>query len=190
MAQLILASASPRRQDLLMQAGYSFQVQAADVDETPEASWPLKQIPQMLASRKGAAVVARAGQGVVLAADTEVVLEGQVMGKPASLSDARSMLQRLSGRQHEVITGIFLQAENWKVNFSIHTEVRFRTLEEQEIDYYLNQCQVLDKAGAYGIQDWIGLIGIVEINGDYHNVVGLPISVIKPYLDEAAIFPM
>lgn len=178
MDKIILASQSPRRKQLLAQAGYEFDVIIADVDETNPPGMPGGQVPAFLAQKKAAAIESHAHNAVIIAADTVVLLGDEILGKPADAANAKAMLQKLSGRMHKVVTGVCLQKGRKQDVFSVVTEVYFRPLSEQQIDHYIANYQPFDKAGSYAIQEWIGLIGIEKINGDYYNVMGLPIGTV------------
>ncbi|GAW27788.1 MULTISPECIES: nucleoside triphosphate pyrophosphatase [unclassified Carboxydocella] len=178
--KLVLASASPRRQQLLKLLGLDFQVLTADIDETLDSTQPLASAIQDLARRKAQAVQEqlpeRPADLYILAADTVVVLEGQVLGKPASAREAEVMLQFLSGRTHQVMTGVVLLRADGDCCYSDYavTEVAFRPLTAAEIRAYVATGEPLDKAGAYGIQG-LGSLLVDRINGCYYNVVGLPL---------------
>lgn len=174
MDKIILASQSPRRKHLLELAGYQFEVIVADVDETNPPGMPGMQVPEFLARKKAAVIPA--GEALVIAADTIVLLDDDILGKPKDEADARNMLQRLSGRMHEVVSGVCLRKGDRELGFSVVTEVYFRPLSAEQIDYYVGEYKPFDKAGSYAIQEWIGLVGIERINGDYYNVMGLPIG--------------
>lgn len=174
---LILASASPRRRQLLDEAGIRFHTAAVDFREV----WPDhlrgREIAEYLAEGKAAAwnEDIRPNQ-IIIAADTVVWCHDTVLGKPADAGEAAQFLRLLSGCKHEVITGICLRDSSKKQTFSVTTRVTFRELSDEEIAYYIQNYQPLDKAGAYGIQEWIGLRGITRIEGSYYNVVGMPVS--------------
>lgn len=177
---MILASSSPRRRALLEMLGVDFQVIAADVDETVEPGLSPSEMVMALASRKADPVAARYPDNLVLAADTIVVVEGSILGKPGSESEAAEMLSRLSGRTHEVLTGVALlhrASERNVVNHEL-TEVTFSPLTNGEIEAYVSGGSPMDKAGAYGIQDDRGSLFIRRISGDYYNVVGLPLNLV------------
>jgi len=176
--KLILASASPRRAEILHSAGLPFTVLSAAVDETPVPGESAQQMVQRLAMAKVELAAARAvGPAIVIAADTVVMLEGTIMGKPRTTDDARQMLEKLSGRTHSVITGVALirlpDAE--RREFLETTQVHFGTLDENEIVRYLSSGEPFDKAGAYAIQGRAGRY-IPRIEGCYYNVVGLPLA--------------
>jgi septum formation protein len=176
--KLILASASPRRAQILHDAGYSFSVLSSAVDETPYAGETPQQLVQRLAEAKAGLVAARAvGPAIIIAADTVVALDGQLLGKPRSTDDARRMLELLSGRSHSVITGVCLirLPEAERRQFTESTLVHFARLSSDEISRYLATEEPYDKAGAYAIQGRAGRY-VPRIEGCYHNVVGLPLS--------------
>ncbi len=175
---ILLASGSPRRRELLELLGYKVKVVRPEIDETIlEGMDTYGKMTIRLAEEKGREVMERAGavDFPLLAADTIVVLEKEILGKPANLGEAKEMLRKLSDKTHEVVTGVFIAYKRQSESFSVNTRVTFATLSEEIIDYYVNHYEVLDKAGAYAIQEWIGLTGIQKIEGDYFNVVGLPV---------------
>jgi len=168
---LILASGSPRRRELLAVLGRPFAVVVPEIGETPLPGEKPRAFAERMAEEKAAAVE---GDGTIVAADTIVVLEGGILGKPVDAADAREMLRALSGRSHEVVTGVCVKGRNRTTVFSVATEVVFRTLEEAEIEAYVATGEPMDKAGAYAVQG--GAAHMVRaINGSYTNVVGLPI---------------
>ncbi len=171
---LILASASPRRREFLDRLGLQFEVLPADVDETPHPEEPPRDYVLRVAQSK-AAHVARSHSGrLVLAADTTVVLDGEILGKPRDAEDARRMLTRLSGREHHVLSGVAVDGP-CRASTVVETKVRFRALSPDEIAWYIRTGEPLDKAGAYGIQGLAGVF-VREIEGSASNVVGLPLS--------------
>ncbi|MBA6413004.1 septum formation inhibitor Maf [Parahaliea sp. F7430] len=176
MPQLILASASPRRRELLAQLGLSCQVQAADIDETPDIAESPEHYVSRMAFEKAALVAASAPAGaVVLAADTSVVIDGDVLGKPRDQLHGLAMLARLSGRSHQVMTAICLLADERKAEDLVVTEVTFSRLDRNLCEAYLATDEPWDKAGAYGIQGLGGAL-VESIKGSYSNVVGLPLA--------------
>ena len=179
---IILASGSPRRRDLLAGAGYTFTVQVPDVDETPPAGMRVEEVPEHLARKKAAALRDTNGS-VIIAADTVVLLDGDILGKPTDEEDAVKMLHRLSGRTHTVVSGVCIRRGEELESFSKSTDVVFRTLTDEQIRYYVEHCRPFDKAGSYAIQEWIGFVGIEGIRGDYYNVMGLPIGDVVKRLD-------
>ncbi len=182
MDKLILASQSPRRKQLLEQAGFTFDIIVADVDETNPAGMDGALVPEFLAQKKAAVIANQHPNKTIIAADTVVLLDKEILGKPKDAADAKAMLQKLSGNIHRVVTGVCVQQGADQKSFSVTTEVHFRPLSETQIDYYISTYKPFDKAGAYAIQEWIGMIGIEKINGDYYNVMGLPIGELVKYL--------
>lgn len=177
--QLILASQSPRRKELLQMANISFEIAISHTDEHFPPELPTKEIPIYIAQQKAIAVQKKLGSIdiPILAADTIVTIDGEILGKPKNEQTAQSYLQKLSGRTHDVITGVVILYPDGKEKaFSETTRVTFYTLTLQQIKYYIEHYKPFDKAGAYGIQEWIGVVGIQSIEGDYYNVVGLPVS--------------
>jgi len=176
--QLILASASPRRKELLAGLNIPFEVRLIDgIDETYPPELPTDEVPLYISQKKAAAYKANISpHTIVLTADTVVVCNEQILGKPIDEADARRMLQMLSGKTHRVITGVTLLVEGNSKSFSVATDVSFKPLSATEIDYYIRTFKPFDKAGAYGIQEWIGYIGVTAINGSYFNVMGLPVQ--------------
>jgi len=174
---LILASTSPRRRQLLDEAGFRFRTVAVDFIEVWPAHLRGREIAEYLAGGKAAAwnEEIRPGQ-IIISADTVVWCHDTVLGKPSDPGEAARFLRLLSGCEHEVITGMCLRDSSKKHIFSVTTRVTFRELSDEEIAYYIENYQPLDKAGAYGIQEWIGLRGITRIEGSYYNVMGMPVS--------------
>ncbi len=173
---IVLASASPRRQEIMRQAGFQFTVRASHVDESFPADLPVADVALYLARKKAASFRPVSGSEIIITADTTVVIDDLILNKAADREEGIAMLQTLSGKTHRVITGVcILTAEN-EFSFQDETLVTFKNLSQDEIEYYLDQYRPYDKAGAYGIQDWIGLVGITRIEGSYFNVVGLPIQ--------------
>ncbi|HEY1006126.1 MAG TPA: Maf family protein [Sphingobacteriaceae bacterium] len=173
-APIILASKSPRRQELLRMMGYRFRVVLKEVDETFPADLSPAEVAVHIAEKKALAFDEDLQDEVVLTADTIVCLDDRILGKPGDEAEAFAMLSDLSGRKHEVITGVTLLRDHEVRSFYEVSEVFFGRLTEDQIRYYISTGMPMDKAGAYGIQDWIGLVGIERINGSYTNVVGLP----------------
>jgi len=173
---ILLASKSPRRQQLIQEMGFDFRIVHQDIDESYPAELAAEEVAEYLACLKAEAVKQelKAENEVILASDTIVVLNGEIFGKPIDQAEARAILKKLSGQTHAVITGVCLLSKNKTVRFSETTYVHFLELSSSEIDYYIESCQPYDKAGAYAIQEWIGLNKIEKIEGSYFNVVGLP----------------
>jgi septum formation protein len=175
--KIILASQSPRRQQLLREAGFTnFVVKPMDVDETPPPQYPAEKLAAYLAEIKAEAARPFLGiEGdIILASDTTVVLHKKLYEKPLDVEDARRILRNLSGNMHEVITGVCLLSKKKKRVFSDISKVYFDTLSEAEIDFYIDRYKPFDKAGAYGVQEWIGHCKIRKIVGSYENIMGLP----------------
>jgi septum formation protein len=195
MRKYILASASPRRQYLLKEAGIDFEcIPSIGVDEELIASQIMERnnvelywIPETLAKEKAREVETRVPKGsIIISADTIVVLDGKILGKPKSEMEAVEMLRKLSGNKHTVITGVCLikAGEPGGISmFNVKTEVNFKRLREDQIQHYVSTYQPLDKAGAYGIQEWIGYYGVIGINGCFYNVMGLPLSALMEELE-------
>ena len=182
---LILASASPRRQQLMKDLGLAFEVKPADVDEFYPENLGMTAIPEYLAQLKADALNGSMGENdLIITADTIVWKDDKVLGKPADHQDAFDMLKSLSGSQHQVITGMHLQSKTKKISFHAVTEVWFDELTDDEINFYIDKYKPYDKAGAYGIQEWIGFVGIYKIEGSFYNVMGLPIHKLYQYLKE------
>lgn len=176
--KIILASNSPRRKELLAGIDVSFSVRVIDgIDESYPADLPTKEIAAYISQKKAAVYQqTMAADELVITADTIVVLDGIVMGKPCDEADACRMLRSLSGRTHQVITGVTLTTIDRQSSFSVETDVTFKSLSDDEIQYYVSHYHPLDKAGAYGIQEWIGHIGVTALHGSYFNVMGLPVQ--------------
>ncbi len=177
MDRIILASASPRRKQLLEWAEIPFDLMPSDSEELIPDGLLISEIPVFLASQKAAIVRKLTGTDkIILAADTIVVLDQQMLGKPLDRADAIRMLSLLSGNVHEVITGVALTNTKKEILFAETTRVRFHPLSLGEIEHYVDNYRPFDKAGAYAIQEWIGVTGIHSIEGDFYNVMGLPVS--------------
>jgi septum formation protein len=175
--KILLASQSPRRHELLKLAGFNFRTVVADIDETFNGGMTPEEFPEHLAVEKMKAVKHLSeDKEVILAADTIVLKEGVIYGKPVDRNDAISILKALSGVRHDVISGVCLAAQEKQKTFSVLTKVYFNALTDEQITFYVDNFKPFDKAGAYAIQEWIGLIGISKIEGCYFNVMGLPVS--------------
>ena len=174
---IILASASPRRRQLLEQLGIDFTVKVIDgLDESYPAGLAWQEIPEYLSRKKAEGHSSLLTPStMIITADTLVMLDGKPLGKPADAAEARLMLRNLSGRSHFVITGVTILIMEKSTSFSTTTEVFFDSLTDDEIDFYITRFKPMDKAGAYGIQEWIGAAGIRRIEGSYYNVMGLPL---------------
>lgn len=175
--ELVLASASPRRRQLMADAGFRFRTATVDYDEIWPSNLTGKAIAEYLADGKADAWKAPVNPcQIIITADTVVWCRDTLLGKPADAGEAAQFLRLLSGCDHEVITALCLKNHERKHTFSVTTKVTFRELSGEEIRYYIENYRPFDKAGAYGIQEWIGLRGITRIDGSYYNVVGMPVS--------------
>lgn len=174
--KIVLASHSPRRQELLKGLGVDFSVNVINgIDESYPATMPKEEVAEHLAVKKREAY--KVGEDeLLITADTIVVVDDEILGKPKDAADARRMLRTISGRTHKVVTGVCLAMATECRSFSVATEVTFRQLRDSEIDYYVERYKPFDKAGAYGIQEWIGYVGVEGIRGSYYNVMGFPVQ--------------
>lgn len=174
---LVLASNSPRRKQILEDAGFFFTVKTKPIDESYPANLPLRETAKYIAEKKAAVFVDELNEDeLIITADTVVICGDSFLGKPKDYDEAFKMISLISGRSHQVITGVCLMDQKQKKSFDEVTEVFFKKLSDEEINFYITNFKPYDKAGAYGIQEWIGLIGIEKIIGSYHNVVGLPVQ--------------
>lgn len=175
---IILASNSPRRKELLSGLDLQYTVKVLqDVDESYPNTLPDEEIATYIAKKKANAYSSFIETNTLLiTADTIVIQDGRVYGKPVDLEDAKEMLRQLSGKTHRVITGVCITTQNKQHSFSVASEVRFSELQDNEIEYYVNKYHPLDKAGAYGIQEWIGYVAVEHISGSYFNIMGLPVQ--------------
>ena len=174
--KIILASNSPRRQELLSGLGLDYEVRTLQgLDESYPEGLSMEEIPQYISRKKAAAYTLGADE-LLITADTIVYLDGEVLGKPADEAEAKEMLRKLSGKTHQVVTGVTLTWSNQQHSFASVSQVTFAMLTDAEIDYYVTHYHPLDKAGAYGIQEWIGYIGVSSLQGSYFNVMGLPVQ--------------
>lgn len=173
--RLILGSASPRRQQLLAGLDLEFVVSSIGADESFDASIDIEQVPEVLAKRKSLAFNDLNSDQLLITADTVVIFQGEIINKPGNHEEAVEMLQKLSGNAHRVITGVCIRSAHKQIEFSESSTVYFAPLNKGEIEYYVHKYPPFDKAGGYGIQDWIGYIGIQKIEGCFYNVMGLPV---------------
>jgi septum formation protein len=181
--EIILASKSPRRQQLLSDLGLKFKVQSMDIPEEFPSGLGMTEVAIYLAELKAAVFLPQLKNNqLVITADTIVWLDGQVMNKPTDYADGFRMLKELSGKKHQVLTGVCLLSTEKKVSFYASTDVWFKQLSDEEIHYYLENFRPYDKAGAYGIQEWIGYVGIDRIEGCFFNVMGLPVQSLYEHL--------
>lgn len=178
MYKIILASSSPRRRELLDRLGINFEVRViAGISESFPSELSADAVSEYIAKKKAEPYKAvMKPDELVLTADTVVIVGGEILGKPNDETEARLMLHKLSGKTHQVITGVCFTTVERQHSFSATTDVTFRDLRDEEIDYYIKKYSPLDKAGAYGIQEWIGCIGVTGIKGSYFNVMGLPVQ--------------
>lgn len=183
--KILLASGSPRRKQLLTDLQLDLTVMVKPTDESYPSDLNVYEVALFIAQKK-AAVFSQAeiGNSVLIAADTVVIHNGNILGKPANEQEALDMLQRLAGSQHEVVTGVVLKSKEKEVKLSERTEVFFCPLSAQEIEFYVKNYQPYDKAGGYGAQEWMGMVAIEKINGSYFNVVGLPVHAVYRALKE------
>lgn len=187
--KLVLGSKSPRRIQLLRELGLDFTVRPSDADEIPPKGLCPSEVPSFLSELKAKALRPHLAQDeLLITADTIVIHKDQILGKPQNIEEAKAYLTSLSEDWHTVITSYTLSTKDQQVSESISSEIFFTKLTEDEIEYYISKNEVLDKAGAYGVQDWIGLIGVTELRGSYHNVMGLPTASIyhrlKKFLED------
>ncbi|MGC4022346.1 MAG: Maf family protein [Cyclobacteriaceae bacterium] len=173
--KVILASASPRRQFLLKEIGLEFTIDPPHIDESFPDDMPVEEIPTYLAEKKAKALLQKITNEVVIASDTVVILQNKILNKPADRNEAIEMLSFLSGKTHTVITAVCLLSKEKMELFDDRTDVTFKELTQEEIEFYIDNYKPYDKAGAYGAQDFIGMIAIQKIVGSYFTVMGLPI---------------
>lgn len=179
---LVLASSSPRRQYLMKEAGFTFTSEKPDVDESFPSILPVDQVAKYLAEKKAEYFRLTIKNEIILTADTVVILENKIINKPEDRSDAIAMLSALSGNTHLVMTGVCILSKEKEDSFDDTTEVTFQKLSQKEIEYYVDTHEPYDKAGAYGAQDWIGMVAIEKIAGSYFNVMGLPVHKVYQHL--------
>lgn len=176
MSNIILASQSPRRKQLLEWAEIDFEIIVANTDETFPENLPVEKVAIHIATEKAKAVQQKASDNIIIAADTIVVLNDEIINKPVDREDAVKILNKLSGSHHKVITGVVILQNKKQVSFADTTDVEFHSLTQSQIEFYVDKYKPYDKAGAYAIQEWIGVVGIKSISGDFYNVMGLPVS--------------
>lgn len=175
----ILGSNSPRRKEILKEIGLEFSIYPSNIDENFNKEIELKDIGVFLAEKKANALKNKLKENdILITADTVVIHNNELLSKPENTCQAKEMLEKISGKSHKVITGVCLLSKNNKSIFSCETIVTFNDLNKFEIEFYVNKYKPFDKAGSYGIQEWIGLIGVNKIEGSYTNVVGLPASMV------------
>ena len=173
---IVLASKSPRRQELLKGIGVDFSILTKEVDESFPSKLPLIDVAPFLSLKKAKAFedAELPDNYMVITADTVVIVENEILGKPIDRDDAVRMMNLLSGKVHKVVTGVTVHTREKTKTFSVISKVTFETLDNQEVDYYIDNFKPYDKAGAYGVQEWIGYIGVSNVEGSYYNVMGLP----------------
>ena len=179
---LIVASSSPHRQYLMKEAGFDFTVEKPEVDESFPSELPAEQVAKYLAEKKAEFFRLAMNNEIVLTADTVVILQNKILNKPANRNEAFDMLTKLSGNTHLVMTGVCIISKEKEISFEDTTEVTFVSLTREEIEFYIDNYKPFDKAGAYGAQDWIGMIAIEKIVGSYFNVMGLPVHKVYQHL--------
>jgi len=195
MPSFVLASQSPRRKTLLEWAELPFQIIVSEMDETYPSNMAVEEVPVYIAKNKALAVKKKIFESYphlqndcIIAADTVVVLNNTVIGKPNSRVDAIQCLEQLSAQTHQVITGVVLSYQDQLISFSETTLVEFHPLTKNQIEFYVDKCKPYDKAGGYAIQEWIGVVGIKKITGDFYNVMGLPVSKLIQTLSELKLY--
>ena len=173
---IILASKSPRRQELLRGMGVDFEILTKETPEDYPNDLPLDEVPKYLSLQKSLAFNddELPADYLLITSDTVVICEGEILGKPKDREDATRMLELLSGKTHHVVTGVTVRSTEKTESFAVRSDVTFAQLDAEEIDYYIEHCKPFDKAGAYGIQEWIGYVGISGLEGSFYNVMGLP----------------
>lgn len=177
--QILLGSKSPRRHALVKELGFPVKIKALDIEEIYPEGTPVREVPGYLAQLKSQPYLDSLEKDeLLITSDTVVILNNELLGKPIDKKDAKRMLSALSGNTHEVITGVRLTLNGESISISETTKVHFKALTDREIEFYIDEFVPLDKAGSYGIQEWIGYVGITGIEGCYYNVMGLPVSAI------------
>ena len=176
--KVLLASNSPRRKELLQGIDIDFEIKVLpDIDESYPATLPVEKVAEFIAEKKASSYTNNLKEDeLLITADTVVILDGAIFGKPNNKEEANAMLTALSGKAHRVISGVCLATLEKQVSFSVTSEVLFSELSSEEIEYYINRYSPFDKAGSYGIQEWIGYIGVEHLSGSYFNIMGLPIQ--------------
>lgn len=184
--RLILGSQSPRRSELMKECDLEFIVaNNFDIKESIDISLPANRVPEQLAMQKSEGYSDELLDGdILITADTLVIMDGKILGKPANRAEAIEMICNMSGKRHTVTTGVVIRDREKSQSFSASTDVWFRALRKEEIEYYVDTYKPYDKAGAYGIQEWIGHVGIVRIEGSFYNVMGLPIQTLYTNLEK------
>lgn len=181
--KIILFSKSPRRQELLSLMGVEFKVMTKDVDESYPSELIPEDVAKYIAEKKAMAFDDELNDEILITADTIVSIDNEILGKPVDEADAKRMLQKLSGKTHQVYTGVALLHHHKIISFVDKTDVEFREITNEEIEYYIRDYKPFDKAGSYGIQEWIGLTCVKSIQGSYTNVMGLPTEKLYPFIN-------
>ncbi|AFK04800.1 Septum formation protein Maf [Emticicia oligotrophica DSM 17448] len=189
---LVLASNSPRRKEIMHNAGFDFTVKVIPTDESFSERMPVEEVPVFLAKTKAECFKENLQDEIILCADTVVIIDREnessiILNKPADYEEAKGMLKMLSGRVHRVITGVCVMTKEETIGFSDTSFVHFKELSDWEIDYYIERCKPFDKAGAYGVQDFIGMIGIPKIEGSFYTVMGLPVHRVYEVLEKYVV---
>lgn len=180
---IILASASPRRRELLSGLDFDFKIEVREVDETPPENLKGAEITDFIVRKKASAFDDLKDNDILITSDTLVLLDDEILGKPKNEEEAKRMLKKISGKKHQVITSVCLTTNQNQQTIHDSTDVYFRELSDKEIDYYVDSYQPFDKAGSYGIQEWIGFIGVEKIDGCFFNVMGLPLRLVYDVLN-------
>ena len=176
MKKIILASKSPRRSFLMREAGFEFEVKTREIDESFPPEMPVDEVAEFLAIKKADGVMDfMENDEIIITSDTVVILNNKIYGKPKDKADAMQMLREISGTMHRVITGVCIRSREREVAFSDVAEVYISEMTDAEIEYYIDHCKPFDKAGSYGIQEWLGYVKVARINGSYATVMGLPV---------------
>lgn len=181
---VVLGSNSARRQQLLQEMGVTFTVLSPDADESFPETMASHEVAEYLAIKKAVSFTAFENNPLYITADTVVIHDNKILGKPNDADHAAKLLTQLSGSWHEVITGVCVKSKSQTISFSCATKVHFKSLTKNQISYYIKQHKPFDKAGSYGIQEWIGMVGINEIKGSYYNVMGLPTAMLFDVLNK------
>jgi len=176
MKKIILASKSPRRSFLMKEAGFEFEVKTREIEESYPPEMPVEEVAEFLAKKKADGVMDFIeNEEIIITSDTVVILNNKIYGKPKDKADAMQMLREISGTMHRVITGVCIRSREREVAFSDVAEVYISEMTDAEIEYYIDHCKPFDKAGSYGIQEWLGYVKVARINGSYATVMGLPV---------------
>ncbi len=176
--KILLASNSPRREELLRRIDIDFQVKVLpNIDESYPSDIAVEEVAEYVAKKKANSYISQLKENeLMITADTVVILDGKIYGKPINKMEAKEMLDAFSGKTHRVISGVCLTSTSKQISFSALSDVEFSKITSEEIEYYIDKYSPFDKAGSYGVQEWIGYIGVTNINGSYYNIMGLPIQ--------------